>query len=123
MRRLGGQTVVFVTVTEDPNDRDRYNNPARVRSETPVRGCLFRPLTAEEQVSLGVNAKRTGDVDIVTDPWKCTAPPTPAVMNAKAGDELKVNGITYQITGGARVHPDLSGRPFKCTVLCEPKIA
>ena len=123
MIRLGGQVVTFVTVTEDPDNRDRYNSPARVRTETPVRGCLFRPMTAEEKVALGYNAKRSGDTDVVTDPWKCTAPPVAAVMNAKAGDEIKVGGVVYQITGLPRVFPSLSGRAFKVTVICERKIA
>lgn len=38
----------LVTVTEGP-ERDRYNNPILVRTEAPVPGCRFRPLTAREK--------------------------------------------------------------------------
>lgn len=111
---FGGQTVVFVTVTEDLDNRDRYNNPIRVRTEISVPGCHFRPLTAKEKLELG---------DIVQDPWKCTAPPVAAVMNAQAIDEVKHKGVTYQIIGGVRPFNDFSDRVFKVTVICERTVA
>lgn len=111
MRFLGRQTVVFVTVTEDLNTRDRYGNPAIIRTETPISGCRFRPLTAKEKVEQGFNS--------IEDPWRATCPPVATVMNAKSNDEVKVDGVTYQITGGPRVFPDLQGSPFKVTVICE----
>lgn len=111
---FGGQTVTFVTVSEDLNNRDRYRNPIRVRTEVAVPGCRFRPLTAKERQELG---------DIVRDPWKCTAPPVAAVLNADAIDEVKVDGITYQIIGGVRTFPDMGGNNFKVTVICERSIA
>lgn len=106
---FGSQTASFVTVTEDLDNRDRYNNPLKVRTEIAVTGCRFRPLTAKEKIELG---------DIVTDPWKLTAPPVAAVVNAQPNDEVKVAGVTYQIVGGVRVFEDFT-RPFKVTVICE----
>lgn len=107
---FGGQTVYFVTVAEDPTVRDRYNNPTLVRTQVGVPGCRFRPLSAQEKIELG---------DIVTDPWKCTAPPKAAVINARSGDEVLVGGVTYQILGGPRVFPDMQGTLFKVTIICE----
>jgi hypothetical protein len=108
---LGNQTVIVVTVAEDPDSRDRYNSPNLVRTEQPVQRCRFRPLSADETID------ETGDR--TRELWRLTAPPVPAVINAKANDELKVGGVTYQIVGGVRVYGDLHGRPFKCTVICE----
>lgn len=107
---FGGQTVFFVTVAEDLTNRDRYNHPAQTRTEVAVHGCRFRPLSAKEKIELG---------DIVTDPWKCTAPCVAAVVNARSGDEVRVAGVTYQIVGGPRVFPSMEGRPFKTTIICE----
>lgn len=107
---FGGQTVTFVSVVEDPTTRDRYNAPQKVRTETAVTGCRFRPLSAQEKIELG---------DIIGDPWKCTAPPVPAVLNAKSSDEVKVGGVTYQIIGGVRIFPAVGGSSFKCTIICE----
>lgn len=120
--RMGGQTIVFVTVTEDLTQRDRYNQPLRVESETPVRGCRFRPLTAEEKTNLSTSNELRGDVDIITDPWRATTPPSPTVMNAGVGDVVKVDGVTYQIIGLPRTFPGPNGRPFKVTVLVDRQI-
>lgn len=111
---FGGQTVIFVSVTEDLSQRDEYNNPLIVRTEKPVSGCRFRPLKAEEKVALGI--------DLATDPWRATCPPEAAVTTVKAGDEVRVDGITYQITGGVRVFTDMAGKPFKVTVLAERQV-
>ncbi|AEJ93972.1 head-to-tail stopper [Mycobacterium phage Thibault] len=108
---FGGQTVTFVTITEDLNDRDKYNNPRQVRTETPVPGCRFRPLSAKEKVEFGYNT--------VTDPWKCTAPAIPAVMDALSTGILQYGGVDYQITGGARTFASFAGQPFKVTIICE----
>ena len=109
--RLGNQTVVFVKATEDPSQRDADNNPLIVRTETPVSNCRFRPLAAAEKVALGI--------DVAKDPWRCTAPPMDAVVNAGAGDEIKCNGETYQIEGGPRIFPGAQGQPYKVTIICE----
>ena len=109
--RFGGTTVVFVTLTEDLNNRDKYNTPVVVRTEVPVEGCRFRPLTAKEKIDIGT--------DLITDPWKATCPPDPAVIGAKAIDEVKVDGTTYQIVGGVRTFDDQGGKPFKTTVIAQ----
>lgn len=109
MRPFGGQTLTFVTVTENLNDRDRYNNPAEIRTETAVPGCRFRPLPASEI--------RTDGTEVVGDQWKATCPP--AVVGAKPRDQVTVNGAAYQIVGGPRTFADRTGAPFKVTLVCE----
>lgn len=110
--RFGAQTVNFITITEDLNNRDSHNNPVPVETPTPVSGCRFRPLKAEEKIDLGT--------DKVKDPWKCTAPPVAAAMGAKPGDLVSVDGVKYQIVGLPRVFPGaLSNQPFKVTIICE----
>ncbi len=111
---FGGQTVTIVTVTEDPTQRDRYNKPLKVRTEHPVKGCRFRPLDFSEQIELG---------DLTLQKYRLTAPPVAAIVNADAIDEVKVDGITYQIIGGMRVFPDMNGTLFKVTVLCERRVS
>ncbi|MCF6387308.1 hypothetical protein L2K20_10015 [Mycobacterium sp. MBM] len=103
--------MTFVSITEDLNDRDRLNKPALLRTETDVPGCRFRPLPASETAKDGAQ--------VVRDQWKATCPPLPAVLAAKARDEVKVDGVTLQIVGGPRVFDDLAGRPYKVTVICE----
>lgn len=110
---FGGQTVTFVTVTEDTNNRDRYGNPALVRAEVDVAGCHFRPLSAKETLGLG---------DIATDPWKCTAPPVAAALGATVNSEVKHNGITYQVIAGARPYSDFSDSVFKVTIICQRQV-
>lgn len=107
---FGGQTVTFVAIAEDLNDRDRYNKPARVRTEVSVAGCRFRPMSAKEKTELGTN---------VTDPWKLTAPPVAVALNAKSDGEIKYQGSTFTIIGGPRSFTDFSDRVFKVTVICE----
>lgn len=116
---FGGETVYVVTVTENPAVRDRYNNPQEVRTETPIPGCRFRPLTSKERNDLTTSKERTELGEKVADPWKLTAPPVDAIMNAKNLDEIKFDGITYQILGRPRVFSDFSGQPFKVTAVCE----
>jgi hypothetical protein len=114
--RFGGQTVTFVSVTEDVTQLDRYKKPRRVLTNTDVPGCLFRamdPTFRDEKVDkLG---------NLVISQWKCTAPPVPAVLNCKPNDQVIVNGVTYEIQVGARVYYTLQGTPFKCTVICQTR--
>jgi len=105
---FGGQTVTFVTITDGA--LDRLGIPAKERSEVAVPGCRFRPLSTEEAVAL---------TDVATEVWKCTAPPVQVVLDAKATDEVKHNGITYQIIGGVKPYPDMSGALYKVTVMCQ----
>lgn len=109
---FGGQTVTFVTITD--GTKDRLGIPAQVRTPVDVPGCRFRPLTAEEAVAL---------TDVATEVWKCTAPPVAAVLAAKAIDEVKHNGITYQVVGAVKPYNDLSDAVFKVTVMCKKQTA
>jgi hypothetical protein len=108
---FGNQTVVFVTLTEDLNNRDKYNTPVVVRTEVPVAGCRFRPLTAKEKFDLGT--------DVVTDPQKITAPPVAAVVGASANDEVIYGGETFQLVGPPRVYTDMGGTPHKVTLIVQ----
>lgn len=116
---FGGETVAIVTVGEDLNDRDRYQKPKKTRIETAVSGCRFRPLNSKERNDMTTAKEKKDMGEKVADPWKLTAPPVPAVMNAKNTDELKFNGITYQLLGVPRVFSDFSGRPYKVTIIVE----
>ncbi|SCX15327.1 hypothetical protein SAMN02799620_02037 [Mycolicibacterium fluoranthenivorans] len=107
--KFGRTTITFVSVTQDLTALDRYKKPAKLRTGTDVPGCRFRPLPATETVD------ETGDK--VADPWKATCPPVPAVLAAKANDEVVVDGVTYQIDGLPRVFNNATG-PFKVTVTC-----
>lgn len=103
---FGGQTVTFVTMTLGTEGRfERVPVPARV----DVPGCRFRPLGTSEMVA---------ETDLATEVWKCTAPAVDAALSATATSQLEHNGKTYHVTG---VEPftDLSGRPFKVTVIAE----
>lgn len=111
MRTFGGQTVAFISVTEDLTTRDRHNNPGERESASPVGGCRFRPLKASEKINIGT--------DVVKDPWKCTAPPVPTVVNAQSGDMVEVAGVRYQIVGLPRTFPGMDGLPYKTTIICE----
>jgi hypothetical protein len=104
--RFGNQTAIVISITEGA-ERGRYNSPNEIRTETPVPGCRCRPLPATERQDTG---------DVITDPWKLTAPPADAIVNAKAGDEIRVDGVTYSLTGLPRVFNDRRG-PHKVTVL------
>lgn len=109
MRAFGADVLTFVTVTEGV--KDRYGDPAKVRTEVQVPGCRFRPLAATETDADGTT--------VVRDQWRATCPPHPAVLGATSRDEVKVDGTTLQIVGGPRVFDDLAGRPFKATIICE----
>lgn len=109
---FGSQTVTFVTVTDGV--LDRLGIAAKVRTEVAVPGCRFRPLSTEEQVGL---------TDAATQVWKGTCPPNAAVLAAKAIDEVKVSGVTYQIVGGVKPYTDFSNAVHKVTVMCQKQIA
>lgn len=108
---MGGQTLIFVTVTENLAVRDEFNKPALVRTEVSVPGCRFRPLKASEKIDLGLNTFK--------DPWKCTAPPVAAVMAMTSIDEVECDGVTYQVVGEDRTYPNMDGRPYKSTLYVE----
>jgi hypothetical protein len=110
--RWGGQTVTFVSITEDPDNRDRYNTPVRVRTQTDVAGCRFRPLVAKEKL-VDVSAQ------LVTDPQQITAPPAAAVVGLLPTDEVIYDGVTYVPVGPPRVFTDTRGRDYKVTLIVQ----
>lgn len=109
---FGNDIVTFVAVTEGA--LDRLGIPAKIKTDVVVSGCRFRPLSVEETVTL---------TDLSTQMWKCTAPPVAAVLAAQPDDEVKHNGITYQIVGGVKPYPMHSGVIRKVTVMCKRQIA
>lgn len=111
MSSFGNTTVTFLKVAENTAVRDRYGQPEQDTTSTDVPGCLFRPANFKEVSPI--------DTQQVLQRWKCTAPPVAAVLAATATDSVVVNGITYQISGGAEVYDDLSGNPFKVTIYCD----
>lgn len=117
---FGGETVAIVTVGEDVSIRDENGQPQKTRVEATVSGCRFRPLNSKERNDMTTAKEKKDSLgERVADPWKLTAPPVPAVMNAKNTDELKFNGITYQLIGVPRVFSDFSGRAYKVTIIVE----
>lgn len=117
---FGGETVLLVTVGQDLNDRDVFNKPAKTRTETPIRNCRFRPLNSKERNDMTTSKEKKDSLgERVADPWKLTAPPVGAILNAKNTDEIMFQGNTYQVIGVPRIFTDFSGRPFKVTVIVE----
>lgn len=109
MDSFGDDTVIFVTITDGA--KDRYGIPAVVRTPVTVTNCRFRPLSVDETVAL---------TDVVTEMWRCTAPPHPAVLAAKSIDEVKHNGITYQLHGSVKPYPEPDSTVIhKVTVMCK----
>lgn len=109
---FGDQTVIFVTITDGP--KDRLGIPSKVRTEVPVAGCMFRPLSAAETVTL---------TDITTELWQLTVEPGAVVLNANAIGEVKYLGNTYQIVVGPRPYTDFSSAPFVVTMICKRQVA
>jgi hypothetical protein len=112
MRSFGDQTLTFVAITDGA--LDRLGIPTQVRTEVVVTGCRFRPLNFEETVNL---------TNLSTEVWKGTVPPHPAVLSAKAIDEVKHNGDTYQIVGGIKPYTSYgSNQVYKVTVMCQKQV-
>jgi hypothetical protein len=108
--RFGNQTVYVVSVTEDlTGPRDEFGHPPTIRTETAVTGCRCRPLPATEDT--------TDSGDKVTDPWKLTAPPAPAIVGAMSGDEIRVGDTVFSVTGLPRVFTDRAGRDHHVVIL------
>ena len=117
MIRLGGQTLSFVSVTEDVNTLDDYGKPLQVRTTVDVPGCHFRSLIPTYRG----DSKVTEQGKLTIDQWKATCPPVDAVLNATANDEVVFNGQTFHIIVGPRLFYTLGGRLFKITVMCEKR--
>lgn len=104
---FGSQTVTFITLAGTGTyDADGLE----VTTETPVavNGCRHRPLKADETP---VNL-----TNLATQIWKTTAPPEAAAIAAKSTGRLTVDGVTYEIIGGAMPFEDFTD-PFKVTIL------
>lgn len=107
---LGAQTVTLVTLTEDPTDRDAFNTPATVRTETEVRGCRLRLVSSTEATSPG---------NRVVETWKLTAPPHQALLTASNRDEVISGGETFAILGTPRTVLDMNGKPHHVNVTAQ----
>ena len=105
---FGGQTVTFVTLV-GTDVYDEFGIEETAPSGVEVTGCRHRPLSAQEATEAFGN--------VATQAWKTTAPPEAAVVAAKSTGVLMVDGIAYQIIGGAQTFSDMGGNPFKVTIL------
>ena len=105
--RFGGQTVTVITYTPT-GVTSALGKRQKSETLTEVPGCHHRPMTFTESPH--------GDTNVATETWQTTAPPHPAVLVLKAGDAIRVDGMTYQVIGGAQPHADHTGRPFKVTL-------
>lgn len=115
--RLGGQTVSIVSKSENTSILDDYGHPAIVSTSTDVPGCLFRSIIPAYRG----DKKVTELGNLTIDQWRLTAPPHPAILAAKANDEVVVSGRTFHIVVGPRLFYNLRGDVFKVTVMCEDR--
>lgn len=107
----GNQTVTFVAVTNGTEDRNNIATPVEV--ETALGGCMFRPLSAAEKAGL---------MDIATEVWKCTAPPSEPALSTNVNALLRYQGKTYTVTAGAQHEYDLDGFLDHVTILCQKTV-
>lgn len=110
-----GHKTVELLDYEPTGTPDELGGYAQTATVTPVPGCRHRPLTFREKVDL--------NFDVATEMWKTTIPlfEYDATLQAKvagleANDEIRVDGITYQVQGGVRPFDDFT-KPFKCTII------
>lgn len=103
---FGSQTVTFIveTPTGTPG---RLGTKTLIPTPVAVTGCRHRPLTAKEAADVMTN--------VATQVWKTTAPPEAAAVAAKSTGKLQVDGVTYDIVGGAEPFEDFAD-PFKVTI-------
>lgn len=105
---FGGQSIIFPTVT-GTGVFDESGMEIVTSTDVTVTGCRHRPLKADETPEFLT--------DVATQIWKSTCPPESAAMSAKASGVLKESGVTYRIIGGPQMFRDMSGAPFKVTIL------
>jgi hypothetical protein len=105
---FGAKTVIFVSRT-GTGVFDEAGQEVMTTTEVPVTGCRHRPLNATETPEWLS--------DIATIIWKTTAPPQAAAIAATSTGQLKVDGVTYQIVGGAQPFDDFTASTFKVTIL------
>lgn len=104
---FGSQTVTFTTLT-GTGDYDADGLEVMTPTPVSVKGCRHRPLKADEMPVWLTN--------LGTQVWKTTAPPEAAAVAAKSTGRLAVDGVTYEIIGGAQPFEDFTD-PFKVTIL------
>lgn len=107
---FGGQTVTFVSFV-DSGSPGALGTYVQAETSVDVTNCRHRPMTFKETAEY--------DIDVATEMWKTTAPPVAAVVNAKADGVIRVDGVTYRIVGGPRCFTDMSGRPYKVTIISQ----
>lgn len=113
---LGGQTVTFGSWAEESAaEPDKLGIVDEAPTEVDVPGCLFRTLRADETPQT--------EVDINTQVWRCTAPITPATLNADSRGYLRYNDEVFQIVGGAQRFYDFAGRPHHVVILAQKQLA
>lgn len=110
---FGRQTVTFEAVNRGATG-DSLGVKPELPVDVPVPGCRHRPLKADETPEYLLN--------MATQIWKTTAPPTPAVLGAKMNSRLKVDGVPYQIVGGPMPFADPWGQPFKVTIFSKVQV-
>lgn len=114
---FGGSTLVFTQTqnTGAPNDLGEFQ---QIATTTPAPGCRHRPLTFSEKVEY--------NLDVATEFWRSTVPlfeydgtVQTALMSFPPNGTITVDGISYQIVGGVRPHPDRFGSPYKATIISQ----
>jgi hypothetical protein len=104
----GEQTIIFPTLA-GTGTYSELGEEITTESQVSVPGCRHRPLSAQETpVSL---------TDVGTQIWKSTCPPVDAAVTAQTRGTLLVDGVVYEIVGGAQPFTDMSGVMFKVTIL------
>lgn len=105
---FGNDTVVLTNYTA--GTKDPFGVADLVPHSTTERGGRFRPLSATEVKAL---------TDANVEMWKWTALPSPQVLAATTTSQITYGTKSFEIEGGIQVFTDVSGRPFKVTVLCK----
>ncbi|MEE3066572.1 MAG: hypothetical protein VYA67_21965 [Actinomycetota bacterium] len=110
---FGSQTVTFLPPNYTGTRNSLGIKTQGVPNGVPVEGCRHRPLTA---------AECDDDLTEVSEQvWKTTAPPHAAAIAAKNTGLLECDGVVYELIGDAKTFPDMSGEPFKVTILSSVK--
>lgn len=115
MSSFGGQSVTFVEITYT-GEPGYLGVREPVRTETVVERCRFRPLRVDERAAIGVT-------DTSTEIWKITAPPVPAVLDAKPNGEVIHDGTGYEIDGPVQPKRDMGGQLHHVTVFCKRQVS
>lgn len=116
-----GTAVVVMRRYEKSGVPDELGEYTMVPVDVEAEGCRHRPLNFKEVVEL--------NFDVATEYWKSTLPTMnyddtvlEALAALKNTDTIEVDGQEYQIVGGVRPFDDLSGNPFKATIISQKQI-